>query len=381
MKLSTKTLIGLGIVGVAGAATVAVKAYKSAKTLIENEIDVRNGMFERMTDPTKPNLISIAESYQLVASDGNLDGDSNFYTLVSIDTVEGLRSTLKTLQEDEIFSRVVCAKDCSADVSVEELENSDLVEFKGYSIEAIQCVLMARLEKFIVESPISTDTDTGVDADMSEAFLIVDNDPAALFQALGKLYELGLITNTINLSSTRIKELDEKLATIKDELKDSDHVRLEGSVHDIHEKLVYLMNVYYGMGDLTPEGSIEFDIESSQKMVSDVENFLKDIGVSLNTEVSDEDVDHECVDEFGKPYFEPVGDTETDETNTPSTNAEIKNALDEFSKRFHKGKKGAEKTVDKVLNKSLNELGHDAKHHLKRGVRYIKDEFNEVGRK
>ncbi|NCE77057.1 hypothetical protein D1157_19305, partial [Anaerotruncus sp. X29] len=150
MKLSTKTLIGLGIVG---AATLAVKAANSAKEIIKNELYVRNSLFNNIHDEgitdqgacpacnlnkdgncncegdEKPYLIAVGDTFQLVGVDcdcGVENDECTSFSLVAVDTIGGLKDTLEELRHDELFERHIFNPDkCATKAKITSIKNSD----------------------------------------------------------------------------------------------------------------------------------------------------------------------------------------------------------------------------------------------------------------
>lgn len=406
MKLSTKALIGLGIVG---AATLAVKAAKSAKELIQNELYVRNSLFNSIPDEgitdqgacvacnltkdcncncegnEKPYLIAVGDTFQLVGVDcdcGIKNDACESFSLLAVDTIDGLKDALEELRHDEVFERRVFNHDkCTTKAKIKPIKNSDLVEFSAVSLEDIQCVVQLRLEDKILAKPSKSETHTETSTDSPvgvQAFITVDNDPESIFNALCELYDSGVVPRTITLTKVDLKRLHDDLGDRSSEILDSDVVKVRGTVTQIYEKLVYILNVVYQLGEVDSDGNLKFDIVATRKMIEDVNAVIRELGIhghDIHTHLKDEESDadgfHECLDIYGKPY-EPSEDSEDDKE---LTDADFKAELEKI---YHKLNPHFKKAKNELKN--LTENHKDLIDKAKKPVRRMFDEFNNIGK-
>lgn len=410
MKLSTKALIGLGIVG---AATLTVKAVKSAKDLIKNELYVRNSLFNNIPDEgiadqgvcpacnltkdcncncegdAKPYLIAVGDAFQLVGVDcdcGIENDECTSFSLVAVDTIGGLKDTLEELRHDELFERHVFNQDeCTAKTKITPIKNSDLVEFSACSLEDVQCAVQLRLENKILAEPTKSETHTPAETPIDipfgvQAFITVDNDPESIFNALCELYDSGVVPRTITLTKVDLERLNDDLGARSSEILDSDVVKARGTVPQIYEKLVYILNVLYQLGEVDSNGDLNFDIVATRKMIEDVNAVLRELGIyghDIHTHPKDketnvdEDGFHECLDIDGKPY-EPSEDSEDEKELTDADfEALIEKIYHKLNPHFKKAKKDFKK---------LTENNKDLLDKAKKPVRHMFDEFNNIGK-
>lgn len=408
MKLSTKALIGLGIVG---AATLAVKAAKSAKELIQNELYVRNSLFNSIPDEgitdqgacvacnltkdcncncegnEKPYLIAVGDTFQLVGVDCDCGSDNDECTslsLVAVDTIGGLKDTLEELRHDGLFERHVFNQDeCTTKAKITSIKNSDLVEFSAGSFEDIQCAVQLRLEDKILAEPAKSETPKHAETPTNipvgvQALITVDNDPESIFNALCELYDSGVVPRIITLTKVDLKRLHDDLGDRSSEILDSDVVKVLGTVTQIYEKLVYILNVVYQLGEVDSDGNLKFDIVATRKMIEDVNAVIRELGIhghDIHTHLKDEESDadgfHECLDIYGKPY-EPSEDSEDDKE---LTDADFKAELEKI---YHKLNPHFKKAKNELKN--LTENHKDLIDKAKKPVRRMFDEFNNIGK-
>lgn len=404
MKLSTKALIGLGIVG---AATLTVKAVKSAKELIKNELYVRNSLFNNIPDEgiddqgvcpscslakdcncdcegeAKPYLIAVGDTFQLVGVDcvcGLENDECTSFSLVAVDTISGLKDTLEDLRHDELFERHVFNQDeCTAKAKITPIKNSDLVEFSACSLEDIQCAVQLRLEDKILAEPAKSETPIDVPVGV-QAFITVDNDPESIFNALCELYDSGVIPRMITLTKVDLERLNDDLGARSSEILDSDVVKARGTVPQIYEKLVYILNVVYQLGEVDSNGDLNFDIAATRKMIEDVNAVIRELGIHVHDTPpnpkdketnADEEGFHECLDIDGKPY-EPSEDSEDEKE---LTDADFEAALEKIYNKLNPHFKKAKKDL-----KNLTENHKDLLDKAKKPVRRMFDEFNNIGK-
>lgn len=404
MKLSTKALIGLGIVG---AATLTVKAVKSAKELIKNELYVRNSLFNNIPDEgiddqgvcpscslakdcncdcegeAKPYLIAVGDTFQLVGVDcvcGLENDECTSFSLVAVDTIGGLKDTLEDLRHDELFERHVFNQDeCTAKAKITPIKNSDLVEFSACSLEDIQCAVQLRLEDKILAEPAKSETPIDVPVGV-QAFITVDNDPESIFNALCELYDSGVIPRMITLTKVDLERLNDDLGARSSEILDSDVVKARGTVPQIYEKLVYILNVVYQLGEVDSNGDLNFDIAATRKMIEDVNAVIRELGIHVHDTPpnpkdketnADEEGFHECLDIDGKPY-EPSEDSEDEKE---LTDADFEAALEKIYNKINPHFKKAKKDL-----KNLTENHKDLLDKAKKPVRRMFDEFNNIGK-
>lgn len=410
MKLSTKTLIGLGIVG---AATLAVKAAKSAKEIIKNELYVRNSLFNNIPDEgitdqgacpacnlnkdcncncegdEKPYLIAVGDTFQLVGVDcdcGVENDECTSFSLVAVDTIGGLKDTLEELRHDELFERHIFNPDkCATKAKITSIKNSDLVEFSARSLEDIQCAVQLRLEAKILAEPAKSETpaqaETPIDVPVGvQAIITVDNDPESIFNALSELYDSGVVPRTITLTKADLERLHDDIGARSSEILDSDVVAARGTVPQIYEKLVYILNVVYQLGEFDSNGDLKFDIVATRKMIEDVNAVIRELGIHGHDRHihpkdkeadSNEDGFHECLDIDGKPY-EPSEDSEDEKE---LTDADFEAALEKIYHKLNPHFKKAKKDL-----KNLTESHKDLLDKAKKPVRRMFDEFNNIGK-
>lgn len=407
MKLSTKTLIGLGI---AGALTITVKAVKSAKTLIENELDVRNSLFDSLPEEgltnnacaackleddchceckgnATPHLIATGDTFQLVEVDcecGLNEADCTSFELIAVDTTSGLKETLKELRTDGLFEYgVLDPNEYGDNVMITPIENSDLVEFSAGSLSDIQGALQARLENNILAEPVKPKSSTpSFIPHKSPAFLTVSNDPESIFNALSELHKSGVIPRKIILTKADLKRLHDDLDDRCGELLECDVIKVHGTVPEIHEKMVYILNVLYRLGEVDTNGDLKFDIVDTGIMIENVNAILREFGTDLNKVPTIQPKDkenttsdgcgfNECFDIDGKPY-EPVEDSEEE---IELTDAELKDAIEKIYLKLNPHLKKAQKGFKKVTENNKDLLDK-----AKKPVRHLFDEFNNIGK-
>lgn len=404
MKLSTKTLIGLGLVG---AAAVAAKAYKSAKNIIDSEIMTRNFMYDHLPDAFtdkidslfdqsgkceacslkdkcdckcdrdefKTHLIALSDNFQLIAKTcecGLSDCDCEGYTLVVVDNREGLKSTLDELRNDNIFDLGMPKEPKNGvKTSVNSIENSVLVELTASTLEEIQLTLMSRLEKEIVDTHNDSKDASFIDKHpelaSAQAFIALDNTPDAIFEALCNLRDSGLVPRQITLDKSDLKRLEKLFDNRDSEIFGSRYLKICGTVTEIHEKLVYLFNIVYQLGQVDENGSLNFDIDKTQEMIDQFQNFVNNLsnGGSLSDlmDCYDNPIhgDSNMTDENGKPYdsedsdFEDDDDTDSDKdkdkASDSSKDVDFDKVLSDVKSALKKVMNGDPKNMLKDLSK------------------------------
>lgn len=393
MKLSTKTLLGLGVAGAVVTATIAAKAFKSAKQLIENEIDVRNGLYDQIPDEPancknndckesckcdgpKYSLLASSEAFQLAGV--TCDCGETGYELDVIDTFEGLVTSLKELRTDEFFKMDVdedfATKEYTSTITPSKV--GTIAEIYAPTIDDLYYTVLQRILEKSNEKleDVSAKFDDIEFDDPKEGFILVTScNPQDILLALNQLVIQGLIDSTVTVPAKFVEDFKPELKHI-----DSEHVlKFQGSIEDIVFKLISVLAFEFQIIDATDGEDITVDIP---KLNVDFDEILEAFSKIFSTyDVADkseldENQVFEGVDEYGRPF--DVEPTETSDPYFKNLNPHfdtesLKSIADQVIKSVHQH-------GQVISNKFENSTGQTPKEFSKTKIKSVQDFINST---
>lgn len=391
MKLSTKTLLGLGVAGAVVTATIAAKAFKSAKQLIENEIDVRNGLYDQIPDEPancksndckdsckcdgpKYSLLASGEAFQLAGV--TCDCGETGYELDVIDTFEGLAATLKELRTDEFFKT-----DVDADFSTKEYTSTitpskvgTIAEIYAPTIDDLYYTVLQRILEKSNEKPENVNAKFDeIEFDDPSFILVTSCNPQDILLALNQLVIQGLIDSKVTVPAKFVEDFKPELKHI-----DSEYVlKFQGSINEIVFKLISVLAVEFQIIDVTDGEDISVDIKKLSadfdEMLDAFSKIFSTDGVAGESEL-DENQIFEGVDEYGRPFYaEP---TETSDPYFKNLNPHfdkesLKSITDQVIKSVHQH-------GQVISTKFENSTGQTPKEFSKTKLKSVQDFINST---